>query len=72
MEPQKQREEVEMEESKNTRIIEIDGHKFKVKSIFDESSNKDIINFVYDKFRDKDHDATLCLINNPYYKENEK
>jgi|GEM_PF-7110621 len=44
-----------MEENKNTRIIEIDGHKFKVTSVFNENSDKDIMNLIYDKFRDKEH-----------------
>jgi len=44
-----------MVENKNTRIIEIDGQKLKVTSVFDENADKDIINLVYDKFKDKDH-----------------
>ncbi len=61
-----------MGQDKNTRIIEIDGQKFKVTSVFNENSDTDIINLIYDKFKDKEHDATLCLVNNPFHKENEK
>lgn len=61
-----------MEENKNTRIIEIDGQKFKVTSVFDENTDKDIMNLVYDKFKDKERNNTLCFVENPFYKENEK
>ena len=55
-----------MGQDKNTRIIEIDGQKFKVTSVFNENSDTDIINLIYDKFKNEEHDATLCLVNNPF------
>jgi len=61
-----------MVENKDARIIEIDGQKFKVTSVFNEESETDVINLIYDKFKDRDRNDTLCFINNPVYEEDKE
>ena len=66
------RKEVEMEENKDIRIVEIDGQKFKVTSVYNDNADNDIINLIYDKFKDKERTNKLGLIENPFYKKDTK
>ena len=64
--------EVLMEQDKNTRIIEIDGQKFKVTSVFNKNSDTDIINLIYDKFKSKERKGKLGFVENPFCEENKE
>mgnify|MGYP001549055474 CR=1 FL=1 len=61
-----------MEENKDIRIVEIDGQKFKVTSIYDDNAENDIINLIYDKFKVRERTGKLGFIENPFLKEDEK
>jgi len=61
-----------MEKTKDVRIIEIDGQKFEVTSIYDDNADNDIINLIYDKFKVKGRKGKLGFIENPFYKDNEE
>ena len=58
-----------MIKNKDIRIVEIDGQKFKVTSVYDDNADNDIINLIYDKFKYKDRTEKLGLIENPFLKE---
>ncbi len=48
-----------MKDNNKSIIIEVDGQQFEVTSIFDDNADNDIINLIYEKYKDNSDESKL-------------